>query len=353
MKKIFIDELKNGMAVSDFFAVSNCEKRLTKANKSFITAKVSDCTGTVSAIAWDNAEALEKILVQGTIVKINAIAESYDGNVQLKILDAIELKANDKIDIADFKKASQFNLDKLFDELTNFINSIQNEKLKTLLNYFFDNAEFSEKFKVFPAAKSMHHAYAGGLIEHTLSIARSADLLCQNYTDINRDLLICGVILHDFAKIFEFNNDLVVEYSVQGSLIGHIVMGAELVGRAADTIPEFPPELKWQVQHLLLSHHGEPEFGAAVVPATLEAVVLSALDRLDTHIFQITNAIKNEQEKPGEFTSKIYGIDRKFYKSELSESKEININEALDTVKTAKKSNANKNNQTTDEDLFK
>ena len=360
MKKIFIDELKSGTTVSDFYAVSTCEKRLTKANKYFITAKIMDCTGEINAIAWDNAETLEKVLIPNAIVKINAIVESYDGNIQLKILDAKELTSHDKINIADFKKASNFNLDDMQKQLFEFINSIENEDLKALLNYFFENQEYIEKFKSFPAAKSMHHAYVGGLIEHTLSTARSADLLCKNYKEVNRDLLITGVLLHDFAKIFEFNNDIVVEYSLHGSLVGHIVMGSELVARATETLPNFPDKLKWQIQHLLLSHHGEPEFGAAVVPVTLEAILLSTIDRLDAHIFQITNAIKNEQDKSGDFTQKIYGLERRFLKSNFDENlinTQENGNISPEQINQLKEKLSSKNikaeDNNTNGDLFK
>jgi len=311
MKKIYIDQIKSGDIVGDYFVVSQCDKKSTQANKPFLSVVLSDSSGKVPCVCWDNVPYLEKVLVPGEIVRIEASAGTYKDELQLKITDARPLKKNDKVDESDFIQTAPFDVEHMFRQFLGYKNSIANSKIKDLLDCFFENDYIAENFKKHPAAKNMHHAYAGGLLEHTLSIVKTCDLMSKHYTFLNRDILLTGAMLHDIGKLKEMKGGLATEYTVPGHLVGHLVIGSQMIENAAETIPDFPEETKLLLQHLILSHHGKLEFGSPVKPATLEALVLHSLDILDADIFKAKAAI--DEEKNSDFTGKVFGLDSRFY----------------------------------------
>jgi 3'-5' exoribonuclease len=209
------------------------------------------------------------------------MVQLYREKPQLKI-DSIHKVPPENINSALFTPSSSRNPDEMADELNKLIQSVSNPFLKKMLSHFFKKGETLDKFQEAPAAKAIHHAYVGGLLEHSLSIARIADFLAGHYAGVDRSLLIAGALLHDIGKIEELTMaGGLVDYTVKGRLKGHLVIGSEMIALAAGKIRDFPEELTEQLQHLILSHHGRQEFGSPAVPMTVEAFILSFLDDLD------------------------------------------------------------------------
>jgi 3'-5' exoribonuclease len=319
MKKVTVDKLSNG-EIEDFFVVAQCDRRNTNANKPFLKLTFSDATGSVPGVAWDNTDKLEKVLLPGTIVCVKAVVSQYENRPQLKVVSARPLKDSDQVEASDFKAKAPFDIDHMYRQLLEFKNSISDAHIRALLDTFFENDAFAENFREHPAAKRMHHAYNGGLLEHTLSMVRVCDLLSRHYTYLNRDLLLAGALLHDIGKLVEMGGELTTEYTTRGMLVGHIPVGSEMVAKAADSIPDFPDTLKWQLQHFVLSHHGRLEFGSPVLPLTLEAFVLHSVDYLDAQLFQAVAAIEEDTNENAEFTPQIFGLDRRIFKTPVVQS---------------------------------
>jgi 3'-5' exoribonuclease len=267
--------------------------RVSKKQTVYGIVTFEDLYGTYEVILWSD------------------LVEKYNNSLQMKILDARPLRDDDEIDPADFMAKTPFDIDHLFHKLLEYKNSIANIKLRQLLDYFFENEKFIDKFKKHPAAKAMHHAYVGGLLEHTVSLAQSCNNLAKVYKKINRDILLAGALLHDIGKVKEMSCDITTEYTISGRLLGHLAMGSEMVAQAARSIQDFPEDLKLVMQHLILSHHGQLDYGSPVLPATPEALALHSLDMLDANLFQAYDAINNEKEN--DFTKIVYGLDRRFY----------------------------------------
>ena len=324
MKRKMIGQLKENDVAGDFFVVSRCDKKTTRTNKPYLDAELADASGKMVGRVWDNVDKLADVLVPGKIVRLEASIDSYQNNLQMKIMDARLLREDDKIDPADFMAKTPYDIDHLFHKLLEYKNSIANPKIRQLVDCFFENDDFVEKFKKHPAAKAMHHAYVGGLLEHTVTLLHSCDNLAKVYGKLNRDVLLAGALLHDIGKTKEMSCDVSTEYTVSGRLLGHLAMGSEMIGQAANSIKDFPEDLKLVMQHLILSHHGQLDYGSPVLPATPEALALHSLDMLDANLFQAFEAIN--EEKQNDFTKIVYGLSRRFYtKMEQNENNEETI----------------------------
>jgi 3'-5' exoribonuclease len=254
-----------------------------------------DKTGEISGPVWENAERRQALCVPGEVVRVAGIVQSYRDNPQLKI-DDIGSVAQAEIDLADFLPASNRCRREMAEELRVVIQSVKNPFLKKLLNHFLSKSDWWSRFQESPAAKGIHHAYIGGLLEHSLSVAQVAVLLADHYEGVDRSLLVAGALLHDIGKLEELSVKAgLIEYTVRGRLKGHLVMGSEMVAVAAAKISDFPVELLEQLQHLILSHHGRHEFGSPAVPMTVEALILSFLDDLDAKM-NITEQLRRKMD---------------------------------------------------------
>lgn len=283
-KNIYIKDIQDGQNVEDAFLVREMRKAETKAGKPYLMLTLMDRTGDIPARIWDNADQFEKICRQGKIVRVSGQAQSYKNILQLKINDVNELD-EEAVNISLFVPATSMDIEQMAAELIDFVKSVANKHLQELLLRFFESKPFFEAFKKAPAAKLMHHAYIGGLLEHSLGITRLADMVCNLYPVIDRSLLIAGAILHDIGKVAEFSFDAYpFDYSDRGRLVGHMVLGIEMVQNRINTLDDFPEETATQLNHLILSHHGRHEFGSPVLPMTREAFVLNFLDELDSKI---------------------------------------------------------------------
>jgi 3'-5' exoribonuclease len=280
-KRRFIKNLTEGEQVDDLFMVKSVRLAETRAGKPYLSLIFADRSGEVGGPAWDNAEALEKICVVGAVVRVSGTVQNYRDKLQLKV-DHIDAAGEQTVRMDDFVAASSRNPAAMEAELNECIAGLGNEHLRKLLKKIFTRTDVGQRFLGAPAAKGVHHAYRGGLLEHSLSMARVASLLAGHYPGVDRDLVISGALLHDIGKTVELQNEVgVIDYTSIGRLKGHIVIGSEFVAREAETVKGFPRELLVHIQHLILSHHGRQEFGSPVVPMTAEAMLLSFIDDMD------------------------------------------------------------------------
>lgn len=301
MAKVFVSEIKPNQEIQSSFVVADKQLRPTRTGSSFITLRLVDKTGDVVGRIWENAEALEPTIPVGEAVTVLGRSETYKGELQLNIQQISPLDRS-QVDAADFLPVCPLDPSLLFQQLKRTISTIKDSWLKRLMQAILDDRSLVERFRRAPAAKSMHHAYLGGLLEHTVSVATLAALMAKHYPGLNRDLLITGAILHDLGKIDEFAYDLAIDYSNSGRLLGHMILGLEILDDKIRAIAGFPPEQAMILKHLILSHHGEYEFGAAKLPMTREAFVLHLADDLDAKMNSLTRIMETPGSAGGQWT---------------------------------------------------
>ena len=297
-KKIFIEDLSAGNDCTIPFLVLSQSMGRTSRGGSYLSVELGDKTGGIGAKVWDNAEDFAEKLLEGTVVLIKGYVDSYRGSLQLVIREARAL-APEEISWEDYIRSSPHNFADMKSQLYTLLASLKDDDFRRLTQAALDSPEVGEKFLTFAAAKNLHHAYLHGLLEHSLSVGKMASHMADHYPHLNRDLLICGALLHDLGKVWEFTPPPMTEYSTMGRLRGHLVMGAEFLGRVAAGMPGFPPDKLELLQHIILSHHGEPEFGAPVRPQILEAIVVHHLDNIDAKLEAIGSFLNTNTDEGG------------------------------------------------------
>jgi len=320
MKNIFVSDLTSGQPVNDSFVLAEKHLYRKKDGGQYISVALSDKTGTVKGVIWDNVEELTEKPAAGDFVNIRGNVSEYRGALQVVIQSMASLAAAE-VDAADFLPATRRDPSAMFEKLRAISDSMVNPDLKALLAAFWADTAFVEKFKIAPAAKKMHHAYLGGLLEHTLSLALLADRVADHYSGINRDLLLTGAILHDIGKVKEFLYDRRIDYSDEGRLVSHLVIGVEMVQEKIAGLRDFPPKTAMLIKHLMISHHGNREYGSPEPPKTLEAVMLNYLDEIDSKITGIREFME-KQAANEDWTSYHRPLDRFFYKGAFSSDPE-------------------------------
>lgn len=281
---LFIRDIQDGLQVDGVFLLKELIRSETKAGKPYLTLKLMDKTGELTGRIWDEADRWEQECVPGRPLAVSGRAQSYKGARQL-IISEVRRQGEEEVDLARFIPCTSGDIEEMAAELVALAKSVDNPFLRKLLLKFFHDEVFFTAFKKAPAAKSMHHAYLGGLLEHTLHVARLADKVCGLYPSVNRSLLMAGAILHDVGKVEELSvSSSLFDYTDQGRLMGHMVLGVEMVGEKVAGIKDFPPELAMRIKHLILSHHGRHDFGAPTLPMLHEAFVLNFIDDLDAKI---------------------------------------------------------------------
>ena len=305
-------DFSNNGAQDAFLMVKTADRKVTQKGMPYLDLMLCDKTGEISAKLWDYHEEVQGVFEPGTIVKIRGTVSPYNGVDQLRIEKIRKALPSDGVDPSDFVPSADVSGEQLYSELMTVANNMVNDEIRKVVCDIY--AEYKEKLIYWPAAFRLHHAIRGGLLYHTLSIVRLAQAVCRIYPSVNPDLLIGGAMLHDIAKTDEFIvNDAGTAsgYSLEGNLVGHLAKGAMIIGKACEKLG-VSEETKLLLQHMVLSHHGEPEFGAAVRPMFLEAELLSELDLMDARVFELTDAIGNVAA--GEYTNKMWALDnRKFY----------------------------------------
>ncbi len=313
MKKIFASELKAGDSVDDVFVLGEKNIARKKDGGDFITISLSDKTGMLKGVVWDNIDTLRQSPVSGDYVHVTGMVSEYRGSLQV-VVRSMEACLPEKVNPFDFIASTSRNPDVMLDKLKEISYSLEDRYLSDLVKSFLEDKEFAEKFKTAPAGKRMHHAYLGGLLEHTLSVALLADRVAGHYSGIDRDLLLTGAILHDIGKVKEFVYERRIEYSDEGRLVSHIVLGVEMIREKAGLIEGFPEKTSMLLKHMVVSHHGNREFGSPEPPKTLEAVLLNYLDEIDSKINGIRNFM-DKQDTDEDWTTFHRLLERHFYRA--------------------------------------
>jgi 3'-5' exoribonuclease len=314
MKTPFVTDLNSEQSITTFFLVHEKEIRNTREGKPYLRLELGDRSGTIEARMWDQFESAVKDIGRDDFVKVQARVEIYRNRPQLS-LQQLRLAKPEEIDLADFVPQTKENVEKLYAQLQEFAASISNPWLKTLVVAIISNPAIAAKYKRAPAAKVMHHAYLGGLLEHVLSLCGLAKQAAAHYPELDVDLLITAAILHDVGKLDELCYNRAIAYTVEGQLLGHIVMELEIVTKAMDAIDGFPPKLKTVVQHLLISHHGQYDFGSPKLPMIREALVFHYLDDLDSKLAAVRAALALDSGEP-EWSAYSGALGRKFLRLE-------------------------------------
>jgi 3'-5' exoribonuclease len=317
MKDIYIADLANfdeGKLFDGFFLVLAKQQRTTKTNKPYLSLILGDKTGQLEGRVWaPDDPRIAKDFERGDIVKARGSASRFDDRLQMKI-DQLRKATTSEVDKADLLPSTTYDVAELWRQLLGFVDSMTNPDLKLLLGTILNDPPLAEAYREAPAARQLHHAWLGGLLEHVISLLTLADRVAPHYPILDRDLLLTGVILHDIGKVRELSWEIGFEYTVEGTLLGHIQMGAAMAERTMDSLPNFPPRLKTLVLHMILSHHGKLEFGSPKLPMIPEALVLNFLDDLDAKM----QAVQGEFDKciregkgPDELTGKVWALDQR------------------------------------------
>ncbi len=314
MKEKFVQDLSSleGSEITDLFAISEKSVRKSRAGKFFIRVMCLDRTGRVTGFIWDNVPKFKDTFSVGDIVKIKALVTTFENNVQLSISNIRKAEENE-YQLSDFAPTTTKDTNKLIERLFGFIDSVKNEYLSQLLHLFFDDKELLEKFSKSPAAKNWHHNLVGGLLHHSVTVASICDAVSTLYDGIDKDLLITCAILHDIGKTKEYTLAPFIDFTDEGRLIGHIVIGNKMVVDKCEKINNFPKNLLMKIQHMLLSHHGERENGAAVPPKTREALILHYSDNLDAHVTGASELIEKAADENSTWTDYHYLTNREYY----------------------------------------
>ncbi len=312
MKHRFAVDLKIGETVDDVFSVSEKSLGKKRDGESYLTMVLGDRSGSIRAVMWEGADRTASKIRDSAFVRVKGSVSEYQGRLQVVVKEAIPFPESE-IDPEAFLPKTPRNIERMFARLVEIADTFQDTPLKRLLTAFFSDADLMAKFKRAPAAKRMHHAYVGGLLEHTLSMTLLAAAVAGHYSGIDRDLLLAGAVLHDIGKTEEFVYHHVIDYSSRGRLLGHIVIGMEMIEAKIQTVKGFPEERAVLLKHLVLSHHGSREYGSPEVPKTVEAVLLHYIDEIDSKVNGIRDFI--EAEAPGEEWTSFHRIlGRQFYR---------------------------------------
>jgi 3'-5' exoribonuclease len=282
MKSHYVSGLQEGQAFSSLFLVREKEIRTSaRTGASWLQLELADRTGTIPAKMWDNFAAIEKTFERDDVIQIRGRVKLYNGAKELT-LEQIVPAAERDYDLADFLPHTNYDVEQLYSDLRAAIAEMKNPWLKRLLTSVVDDPAIAPKLKRAPAAMTMHHAFLGGLLEHIVSLLGLGRVVAARYPELDADLLLAGVVLHDIGKIDELRYARGIDYSTEGRLLGHIMIGAALVHDKIRAIPDFPTPLAILLEHLILSHHGTHEFGSPSLPQTREAVALHFLDDMDS-----------------------------------------------------------------------
>jgi len=319
MKSLYAADIRDNQSVDGLFLVAAKNHGITKGGNTYLTLKLLDRSGEIEARVWERADDLARGFDKNDFVRVRGQATLYQGKMQIRVHDVLRVEES-KVAAEDFLPKSAFEPDAMLEELQAILRTIKNPHLLTLVEACFADQELMYLLKQAPGAKTIHHPYISGLLEHTLSLLRLILKVAENYRGIDVDLLLIGGFLHDIGKVYEFSFERAVDYTDKGQLLGHLVMEVEMVSQKIAAIPEFPQELAMLVKHLLVSHHGAYEFGSPKLPQTLEAVILHALDDLDGKIQAIQNMPEKEPGSRWTAFHRAYG--RSFYRKTMDENQE-------------------------------
>jgi 3'-5' exoribonuclease len=317
MKDIFIDDLAGfdeGRSFDSFFLVLAKQQRTTKQNKPYLNLVLGDKKGQIEGRVWELSDPrIAKDFDRGDIVKVRGCVTRFDERAQVKV-DQLRKAAPGEADRMDMLPATTRDVGELWKQLESSVASLANADLKRLLLALLADTQLAEAYRQAPAARQLHHAWLGGLLEHVVSLLGLADRVAAHYPLLDRDLLVTGVILHDIGKVQELEWETGFDYTVEGVLLGHIQMGVDLVEKTIAGLPDFPDRLRTLVIHMILSHHGKLEFGSPKLPMIPEAIALNFIDDFDAKMQATMNEFEKsarEGKAPDEMTGKVWALDQR------------------------------------------
>lgn len=312
MDKVFIRDLKISESVKSTFLVREKSLNVDKKGNHFLSIVLVDKTGSIDARIWDQAESINEMFEVDDFILVKGVVQKFQNRNQF-VIHTVEPLSPVHVQLADFLPMTKNNIETMFQDLQEIVELVEDANIKAILKNTLSDPEVQPLYKKCPAAKTVHHAYIGGLLEHTLSMCRVMVAISPNYPQLNRDLLIFGCIYHDIGKIWELSFDTSIGYTDVGRLVGHIPMGSELVERKASEISNFPFELKMVLKHIVLSHHGLLEYGSPKRPKFLEAVVVGMVDDMDSKIQALQNYMESHFQEDSKWTPYNSMHDRYFY----------------------------------------
>lgn len=293
--KVFVKDLQEKQTINSIFLVKEKNRAVGKNGKAYLGIKLGDKSGDIDARVWDNVEELGERFDIDDFVNVKGYVQSFQGRNQL-VVTGIEAVTSIEINVQDFLPSASRPSEEMFSELMQKLEKIKNPYIKQLVHNTLNDNSIKPLFLVCPAAKTIHHAYLGGLLEHTLSICGVMEFIASHYKGLDLDLLLFGAVFHDIGKIWELSFETSLGYTDVGRLVGHIPLGSELVEKKTSEIPNFPYELKNKCKHIILSHHGRLEYGSPKRPKFLEAFVVGFIDDLDSKINQLQNILSLEKQ---------------------------------------------------------
>ena len=311
-KRSWVKDLRAGTDLEESFAVRSVDVRQRRGGGPYLAATIGDRTGEVTALVWQNVDQIREVLEPGRVVSVKGQVQRYNQQLQVVVRQAEALPA-ESVEDALFVRSSAVDPDILWQNLNSVIEEVSDSDLRQLLFRIFSDPEVGKLFRSAPAARSMHHAFRSGLLEHTVSVTTVARTLARHY-GLNQDLVVAGCLLHDFGKIWELEIGTSIEYTDDGRLIGHIPMEALFIDKKIAELEKFPAETRRQLLHILLAHHGEYEFGSPRRPKTPEALLVHMTDNLDSKIAGMLEAIAAQGSDDEAWTPYSRILERHIYR---------------------------------------
>ena len=319
MPHLYVKDIQPGQQINDIFLVTQPILRNTSNGDLYIAMFLSDKTGKLNCRMWQATEQIYQQIPSEGFLQVRGKSELYQGNLQIVINDLIVIDP-EKVNIADYMPRTEKDIEKMYRETLEILASIENDDVRTLISEFVKDKDLMKSFCTAPAAMQMHHNYLGGLLEHTLNMLNVAKALFPLYPKIQKDLVLAAIFLHDIAKTSELSYRVGIGYTDQGQLLGHITQGVQMVTRQADKLAAEGKPINQTILdcllHIIISHHGVPEFGAVKVPATPEAYMVHYIDNLDAKINQTTSLIENDMGE-GSWTNYQRSLETKLYRTRV------------------------------------
>lgn len=327
MSRRFVQELTDGETIDEVYLVSEKQLRANRNGNLFLQLEIRDRTGGISARMWNAGEALFRSFEEGDFLRIKGKVQLFQGTLQI-IANQIERIGSDAVPLADFLPHTEQDVSKLYEKLRSILMRLGNPHLRALIECFLMDDDFVRNLCRAPAGIRQHHAYIGGLLEHVVNMLEVADKVMPFYPEVDRDLVLTGIFFHDIGKVRELNYSRVFSYSDEGQLIGHLIIGVEMINEKAAKVPDltgepFPQELLLRVKHMVLSHHGTYEFGSPKLPMTPEAIALHFLDNLDAKINMFTREIREDSNRQSTWTPFHQNLQRRLFKGGVQGEDEV------------------------------
>lgn len=313
MKELYVRDLEPNTVIVSAFLCQTKDLRYKKTGEGYLSLSLSDKTGELEAKVWENVAELLPLFERDDFVKVKGAVQVFRNKPQLTV-HRIKKLSDGEVDLADFFPHSQRDPEEMWQELQGMVASLERQPLRDLFGKILEDPEIAARLKRAPAAKSMHHAYLGGLLEHVLSLCRLARLALQNYPTLDGDLVISGIILHDLGKIYELSYSRSFQYTSHGQLLGHMILEIEILHNKLRELPEFPRRMQVLLEHLIISHHGHYEFGSPKLPMFPEALLLHYLDDLDSKLQGMQGLLDKEAPAGGEWTGYLPSLGRTLLK---------------------------------------